>query len=275
MTKIRTIELPGALPLTVHEAGERTEGTAVLVLHAGSGPRTIAGFAEALSQYAYVVTPTHPGFDGTPRPDAFDSVADLATAYLDLLDALELTRVTVIGNSVGGWIAAEMALRDNQQRIGGLVLVNAVGIHARKQENRVVDVRTLDPLDLSRLSFADAAFRPDFSTFTDDQLAAAAANQRTLAVYGGEHFVFDPKLRARLHRVSVPVLVVWGEQDGIAPLGYGRGFAGAFPNSRFAPIPGAGHFPQIEQSAATLAAIADFVEHHEATSADVVRGAAA
>lgn len=153
MTKVRTIELPGALPLTIHESGERgDDGHAVLVLHAGSGPRTIAGFSESLSQHAYVITPTHPGFDGTPRPDGLDTVADLASAYLDLLDALDLTGVTVIGNSVGGWIASEMALRDNHGRISALVLINAVGIHARKQENRVVDVRTINPADLGKLS---------------------------------------------------------------------------------------------------------------------------
>lgn len=80
--------------------------------------------------------------------------------------------------------------------------------------------------------------------------------------------------------MSVPVLVVWGEQDGIAPLGYGRGYAGAFPNGRFAPIPGAGHFPQIEQAGATLAAITGFVEHpefieHNLVKRDAVVGGAA
>lgn len=123
----------------------------------------------------------------------------------------------VIGNSIGGWIAAEMALRDNQGRIGALTLLNAVGIHAHMVENRVVDPRTLAPSDVSQLSFANAKFRPDFASFTDAQRAAAGANQKTLAVYGGDHFTYDPKLRGRLHRVTVPVLVVWGEEDGIAP----------------------------------------------------------
>lgn len=258
-SNVRTIDLPNGLPLTIQEFGENTEGSAVLVLHAGSGPRTITGFAAALAEHVYVITPTHPGFEGTPRPEDFDSVADLATAYLDLLDALDLNNVMVLGNSVGGWIASEMALRDNHGRIGALVLMNAVGIHAVREENRVVDVRQVDPADLGKLSFAKEAFRPDFAAFTPEQLAGTAANQKALAVYGGEHFVFDPKLRARLHRVTLPVLVVWGEQDGIAPLGYGRGYAKAFPNGRFAPIPNAGHFPQIEETGATLGAIADFV----------------
>lgn len=255
----RTVALPGGLTVTIQEFGENTEGTGVLVLHGGAGPRTVAGISSALSEHAYVVTPTHPGFDGTPRPERFDTVADLAIAYLDLLDTLDLKGVMVIGNSVGGWIAAEMALRDNHGRIGALTLLNAVGIHAHMVENRVVDPRTMAPSDISQLSFAKAEFRPDFASFTVEQRAAAGANQKTLAVYGGDHFTYDPKLRARLHRVTVPVLVVWGEEDGIAPLKYGRGYADSFPNGHFAPIPDAAHFPQIEALGATLGAIGDFV----------------
>jgi pimeloyl-ACP methyl ester carboxylesterase len=257
--RVRTIELPGGLELTIQEFGENTEGTAVLMLHGGAGPRTMAGFSAAMSEHVYVITPTHPGFDGTPRPQSADSVADLATAYLDLLDALDLTTVMVIGNSVGGWIASEMALRDNHHRLGALVLLNAVGIHAYRKENQVLDVRTINPAEIGKLSFANEALRPDFSSFTAEQRAAAAANQKTLAIYGGEHFTYDPKLRGRLHRVNLPVLVLWGEQDGIAPLQYGRGYAKTFSNGHFTPIPDAGHLPQIEQPGATLGAIFGFV----------------
>ena len=69
-----------------------------------------------------------PGFDGTPRPDWTDSVADLAVAYLDLIDELGLDGVMVIGSSIGGWIAAEMGLRDTRGRIACLTLIDAVGI---------------------------------------------------------------------------------------------------------------------------------------------------
>ena len=260
-TNVRTIELPGGLPLTIQEYGENTEGSAVLMLHGGAGPRTMAGISAAMSEHVYVIAPTHPGFDGTPRPEWADSIADLATAYLDLLDVLDLRNVMVLGNSIGGWIAAEMAVRDNHQRLGAVVLVNAVGIHAFRKENEVVDVRTINPADIGKLSFANQALRPDFSTFTDEQRAAAAANQKTLAIYGGEHFSFDPKLRGRLRRVSLPALVIWGEQDGIAPPDYGRGYAKAFGNGHFAPIADAGHLPQIEQPAAVIGAVVDFVEN--------------
>ena len=256
----RTVDLPGGLSLTVQECGANTDGSAVLLLHGGAGPRTVAGLATALSQHVYAIAPTHPGFDGTTRPDGFDSVADLATAYLDLLDALDLTGVMVIGNSIGGWIAAEMALRDNHHRIGALVLLNAVGIHAHRKENEVRDIRVMAPVEMTQLSFHNPAFRPDFSSFSDEQRAAAGANQRTLAVYAGEAFSHDPKLRGRLHRVTVPVLVAWGEQDGIALPVYGRGYAKSFPNGHFTPIADAGHFPQIEQLGATLGAIGAFVD---------------
>jgi len=75
-----------------------------------------------------VIVPTHPGFGGTVRPDALASIGGLAALYGALLDELELTDVTVVGNSIGGWIAAEMALRDIHGRIASMVLLNAVGI---------------------------------------------------------------------------------------------------------------------------------------------------
>lgn len=256
----RTVSLADGLSVTITEHGADTEGAGVLLLHGGAGPRTMAGLAGALSEHVYAVTPTHPGFDGTPRPEWCDSVADLAVAYLDLLDTLDLTGVMVIGNSLGGWIAAEMALRDTKGRIGALTLLNAVGIHANMQVNQVIDPRTLPPQAVTKLSFANAAFRPDFSAFTDQQRAVAAANQQTLAVYGGPAFTYDPKLRGRLRRVTVPVLVAWGEEDGIANPVYGRGYAESFPDSRFVLIPEAAHFPQIEQLGATLTAIGDFVD---------------
>jgi pimeloyl-ACP methyl ester carboxylesterase len=257
----RTVDLPHGMAITISEYGQNTEGTGVLMLHGGAGPRTMAGISTALSEHVYAITPTHPGFDGTARPDWADSITDLAVAYLDLLDELNLTGVMVIGNSVGGWIAAEMALRDTRGRLGALVLLNAVGIHAHLPKNQIVDPRTMNPADVSKLSFANEAFRPDFASFTDQQRATAAANQQTLAIYGGEHFTYDPKLRGRLHRVTLPVLVAWGEQDGIAPLGYGQGYAESFPNGHFVPVPGAAHFPHIEQLGTTLSAIGDFVDN--------------
>src|SRR5438105_570344 len=74
----RTVTFRSGLTIDIQEFGSNTGGTGVLVLHGGAGPRTMAGISAALSQHVYVVTPTHPGFDGTPRLNGFDSVGDLA-----------------------------------------------------------------------------------------------------------------------------------------------------------------------------------------------------
>src|SRR5215469_6584240 len=110
-TSTLTLTLAGAGPVdvTVDDSGE---GRTFLLLHGGGGPQTVAGFAELLATKgpARVITPTHPGFGGTPRPDGLAGLAGLAALYRVLLDRLGLDGVTVIGNSIGGWIAAELAL---------------------------------------------------------------------------------------------------------------------------------------------------------------------
>ncbi|MFC4948597.1 alpha/beta fold hydrolase [Pseudonocardia sp. GCM10023141] len=101
----------------------------ILLLHGGAGPRSVMAFADQLaaSAPARVLTPIHPGFAGTPRPAALEGIRGLAALCVELLAELDLTDVTVVGTSVGGWITAEMALLD-ASRISGIVLVDAVGI---------------------------------------------------------------------------------------------------------------------------------------------------
>ncbi len=257
----RTIDLPHGLTIKVDEYGEADSvGYGALVLHGGAGPGSVAGLAAALSQHSYVVVPTHPGFDATPRPDGTDSVADLASAHLDLIDELGLRTVLVLGSSVGGWIAAEMGLRDNHDRISGLVLLAATGIEP-EPPLQIADPAKLGPVKTGELAFHDPRLRPDPAALSDEQKAALAANQAALAVYaGGPHFCYDPKLRGRLHRVAVPVLVLAGEQDGIAPLEYERALAASFPRATFRPVSQAGHFPHLEQPEEVLEAIGAFLD---------------
>src|SRR5258707_13672600 len=105
----------------------------MLLLHGGGGPQTMFGLASALSKRSHVLTPTHPGFAGEPRPEWFDGIDDLAVAYLELLERLDLHKVMVVGFSMGGWIAAEIAVRDTT-RLGSLVLVDAAGIEVEGQK---------------------------------------------------------------------------------------------------------------------------------------------
>ncbi len=237
----------------------------MLVLHGGGGPQTVFGLASALSGRAQVLTPTHPGFAGEPRPEWFDSIDDLAFAYLDLLERLDLRDVLVIGSSMGGWIASAMALRDTTRLLSGLVLVDAAGI--RVEGYPIADVSSLTPNELSALSFHNpAAFRVDPATVTPEQAEARAANLRALYVYDQGQGMRDPKLRRRLGRVKIPVLVAWGESDRVILPEYGRAYAQSFPDARFQLIPEAGHLPQLEQPERLLKLVWEFAGSIAATS---------
>jgi pimeloyl-ACP methyl ester carboxylesterase len=241
-----TVALPptAAVEVTITEAGT---GRPVLLLHGGGGPATVAAFAERLAADpgadARVITPTHPGFDGTPRPDGLAGIRDLAALYVALLDALDLVDVTVVGNSIGGWIAAEMAIAGSP-RVAGYVLVDAVGLDVPGRP--VVDVFALTPAEIAQRSYHDPErFAVDPAALPPEAQRTMAANRETLAVYGGRTMT-DPALAARLRTVHAPALVVWGEADRIADAEYGRAFAEAIPGAGFEVLTEAGHMPQIE-----------------------------
>src|SRR5205814_6804775 len=103
-------------------------GAPMLILHGASGAGAWRPFMAALSEKFDVIVPEHPGFGASDAPDWLDTVHDLAYFYLDVLDQLDLTRVHLVGVSLGGWIAAELAIRSTQ-RLSSLTLVDAAGIH--------------------------------------------------------------------------------------------------------------------------------------------------
>ncbi len=238
------------------EVRDTGAGHTFLLLHGGAGPLSVAPFAQLLGaeRPARVLAPTHPGFGGTPRPEALATPRALAELYVALLDKLDLHDVTLVGNSIGGWVASEMALLKSP-RVGRIILVDAVGITV--DEHPVADVFSLTLPELMALSYHDPVkFRIDPSSFTDAQRAGAAANRAALAVYGGA--MTDPTLRGRLRDVSIPALVLWGEADRVVDVTYGKAFADAIPNARFNVLPRTGHVPQIETPAELLRAIWDY-----------------
>jgi len=237
---------------------EYGSGRPILVLHGGAGAQSVVGLASALSMRARVLLPIHPGFEGEPRPEWVDRIDDLALTYLGLLERLDLHDVLVIGSSVGGWIASEMAVYDTT-RLSGLVLIDATGIQV--DGHPVADVSSLAPDELLALSFHNpAAFRVDPATVSPEQVKARAENIKTLYVYDQGLNGADPKLRRRLRRVSIPALVVWGESDRVVDPEYGRAYAQALPDARFELIPEAGHLPQLEQPQRLLTLLWEFTD---------------
>ena len=251
-----TIALDGIGPVPVSYT-ERGAGHAIVLLHGGAGPQSVTAFADLLAQAqpARVIAPVHPGFAGTPRPARLASPSVLAGLYAAMLDELDLTGVTVIGNSVGGWIAAEMALTASP-RIGSVVLVDAVGIEV--PGHPVADFFSLTLDQVADLSYHDPdRFRVNPAAMTPEQRAAMAGNRQALADYAGTAMT-DETLRRRLDRVSVPVCVLWGDSDRIADPDYGRAFAAAIPGAEFRLLHDTGHVPQLESPDLLLEAIREF-----------------
>ena len=254
-----TVNLRPDLPVTLTEAGS---GRPALVLHGGGGPFTVAGIAERLAETMHAVTPTHPGWNGTARPDWLSGINDIALAYLGYIEDNDLRDVLVVGSSLGGWIGAEMAASDDAGRISGLILLDAVGVAVDGQPIR--DFFALDARGVAEFSFHDAdRFYVDPVTLPDEQAARQRANMATMRVVAGEPYMHDPTLLARLRRIEIPVLVIWGDSDRIVTPAYGAAFAAAFGRARLKIVRDAGHLPQIEQPAATLALIDDYVRDSE------------
>jgi pimeloyl-ACP methyl ester carboxylesterase len=237
---------------------DRGEGHPVLLLHGGGGPLTVTPWADRLAETrpARVLTPTHPGFAGTPRPDSLDSIAGLAALYVELLEELDLSDVTVVGNSIGGWIAAEMAVL-GPSRVSGYVLVDAVGIEV--EGHPVADFFNLTFAEVAELSYADPATHAiDPADLPPAARQAMAGNRAALQVYAGTTMA-DPTLLGRLGTVSAPTLVVWGAADRIGDVDLGRAYAHAVPGASFDLLPDSGHLPQVETPEELVESVWSFV----------------
>jgi pimeloyl-ACP methyl ester carboxylesterase len=222
-------QLYSGLPLTMTKVGS---GRPVLVLHGGHGPVNAGPIIDHLEATCTVMVPTHPGWNGTPRPDWFYGMDDLASAYLDLLEDEGLGDVVVIATSFGGWVASEMAIRDRGRRIGRMVLINPIGPEI--------------PGHGMQVPWEQPGGGP------------MPPNMRVVHAYAGQS-LGDPKLLRRLRRVQTPTLMLWGENDTVYPTEYGRAYAEAFANAQFQIITDAGHIPVNEAPEVTFAAIDAFL----------------
>ena len=236
-----------ALPGVDLQVVRRGSGPQILMLHGGEGPIDQFPFFERMAERYEIIQPVHPGFGGTPIPEQFDNLQDLIFLYLDLIDLLDLSEAILLGFSMGGWAAAEIAVM-NTQRFSKLVLVDSVGVKPGGPFDRdIADVFALSPAEQMRITWHDPSKAPDPATMTDDELQMLAANRVALGLYTWEPYMHNPKLRNRLHRIDIPTLLIWGESDGIVSPKYGQAFCDMIPGASMVVIPNAGHAPQIEQ----------------------------
>ena len=249
-----TLDVAG-VPVTATRVGT---GRPVLLLHGGGGPMTVLpwGAEFAGTEDAEVIVPVHPGFNDTPRPEALATPRGLAELYVQLLTTLGLEAVTVVGNSIGGWIAAEMAALGSP-RVARVVIVDAVGLAV--PAHPYADFFSLTPGEVAARSYHDPErFGVDPSKLPPEAQAMMTRNRAALRVYGGN--MTDPTLADRLPSVDAPVLVVWGAADHIADLAVGETYAELIPGARLEVISDAGHLPQIETPSRLTEVVGSFAD---------------
>jgi pimeloyl-ACP methyl ester carboxylesterase len=243
------------------EVVRRGAGRPLLLLHGFQNVDPQAPFLARLGRRAEIIAPSHPGFGRSPRPDGFETVYDLVRLYLAFLETLPYEKVTLVGLSFGGWLAAEIAVTC-AHRLEALVLVDALGIKVSDRETPdILDVFNMSPDEVRRRSWHDAAtWAPDYDTLSDEALVVHARNWDALSLYGWHPYMYNPQLPRWLPRITVPTLVLWGASDAIVKPAYGRAYGALIPGSRFQLIERAGHHPEIEQADAFADAVASFMD---------------
>jgi pimeloyl-ACP methyl ester carboxylesterase len=248
----------GSIETEVLEEG--AGGPNLLFLHSSWGPTVLSSdYIRLLSTKYRVIAPYHPGFGRIARPKTFRDVGDLAYFYLDFLEQRNLSDVVLVGASLGGWVASEIAVRSTS-RINRLVLISPFGVKVRSREERdFADFFALDAADRAAIEFEDQKFwTSDYSAMSDEDLTIIARGREAEVHYGWKPFMHNPQLRNWIHRVSVPTLVIRGANDKIVSQENHIAYRDLLPDSKLVTIDHAGHHPHIEQPQAFVQQVVAF-----------------
>jgi pimeloyl-ACP methyl ester carboxylesterase len=242
--------------LSVNRAGT---GETILFLHGAGGAARWAPFMADLADRYDVIVPEHPGFGQSDTPTWLDNVGDLAYFYLDFIERQKLGKIHLVGTSLGGWIAAELAVR-NQAQIKTLTLVAPAGIHVEGVPKG--DIFLWTPEQLIRNLVANQALADQMLAMpvSDAEQRVALQNSFTMAKLSWQPRLYNPHLKKWLHRITVPTQILWGDQDKVIPTPYGKAYQALIPGSRLQIFADCGHVPQIEKKDEFVAAVADFAQ---------------
>jgi pimeloyl-ACP methyl ester carboxylesterase len=248
----------GGQPETIDVAGRPTvlmhggEGPPFVYLHSGLGEAQLwLPFFQAWARRFHVYVPTHPGFGGSGGFDDIDDVADMAFHYVELFDALGLEEVILGGVSLGGWIAAEFAVRW-PERVRKLWIADAPGLWVEDQ--RLGDLFRImqDKEQLRAMLFHDPQgpmAQLIIKDNPDEQQMMLAYQAMSVLARMVWQRPYDPKLAARLRRVRCPTLLVWGKHDRLVPSAFAEAYRRCLPQAELKLIEGCGHLPMFEKEA--------------------------
>jgi pimeloyl-ACP methyl ester carboxylesterase len=246
-------------------------GAPLVYLHSAGGEADGLAVLEDLADGFEVIAPIFPGFGESDGIEAIDGMDDAVFHLLDLWDVLDLDAPTVLGTSLGGWMAVELATR-YPERVSRMVLVNPVGLYL--PDAPIAEMFGRSPAELAEMLFVDqqhpvAAAMHAMEEFTGDvgkqveipielvlpMWKALGATARL----AWDPYLHDPKLRGRLRRITAPTLIVAGGHDGLVPLAHAETYAAEIPNARLVVIDQAAHWLPFERPDELAAITRDFL----------------
>ncbi len=221
-------------------------GPAMVFLHGAGGAHNWMPYMERLAEHYTLYVPSHPGWGRSDTPAWLDGMGDLAYFYLEFLDAIAEDKIHLVGNSLGGWLALEIAVR-SAARIETLTLVSAAGIHVDGVSKGDIflwddDERVYNTFYDRNLAEARLAANP-----SEEDADIALKNHFSTAKMAWHPRFYNPELQKWLHRIKVPTLMLWGDHDMIFPPAYGEAMQKLIPGSELTIIPECGHLPQQEK----------------------------
>jgi pimeloyl-ACP methyl ester carboxylesterase len=252
---------------------ESGSGASLLYLHGFADVHSVKEnwlpFHEQLAKSARLIAPAHPGCAESDEDKDIDSVEDVVFSYLELLDALKLSRFDLVGSCVGGWIAAELAVR-HPEKIRKLVLIGATGLFVQGALIGDVFMNAQPEFGSSYATLREMLFSsknqpmalemfPDGKGEIDDELRRYQMLRLSSRIGFKPPYFYNHSLKNRLHRITAPTLVIWGEHDHMVPRSHGDTYAERIPNAKLTVIPGVGHSAHAEKPEETAKLVLNFL----------------
>ena len=222
-------------------------GPVLLILHGAGGSDNLKNVFGILAEDYDVILPDHPGFGLSEQSKNLNSVSDLAFYYLNLFKELGLKDIHLIGHSMGGWIAAEIAIRSTVN-LSSLTLISSAGIHVRGVPKG--DLFLWSPEELINNLFVNQKVVDEMLAHepSGEELEFIVKNRVAAARYAWHPRFYNPDLEKWLHRIDIPTLILWGDQDRIFPSEYAAAFKELIPHAEMKIIDHCGHVPHIDRS---------------------------
>ncbi len=237
-------------------------GRPLLVLHEELGlPGWLKWHGELAADHSLLL-PVHPGFGALPRADWISSVRDLAGFYSRMLREMALGPVDVVGFSLGGWIAAEMAA-GNPEQFRSMILAAPAGV--RPPDGEILDLFIVTARAYLDASVHDASATPEFAALyggeaSTDQFEAWEDARAESARLAWKPYMHNPSLPHLLEGVQgLPSLIIWGREDRIIPLSAGHAYNRAIAGSELLVFDNCGHRPEIERSSEFVSSVRRFL----------------